>query len=453
MEDRDWDILLQSIRDEQCVLVLGPDSARLADDEENLTLTDRLARELCDGDDAADAARPDLLHAAQNRIYDNEDHFYYDVRQFLERYDATSSELHRRLSRLPFSLCVQTSPDRFLYNALTEAGKQPIEAYFDFSDGGGRVKVVGEDRSALMECSPDRPLIFSLHGHMADPRSLVLTRNDTLDFLVSLSESAASLPSFLVRHVGSSDTRFLFFGFGFNRWYSQMLLHVLRKEAIRHRRVGRSIAIEPDSFFAQDSQQIATFYHREHSIDFEESSFHEFTEALASRYDAMAGTESRSEAVTVAHSDDMPLVFLCYNRQDEANVRRLARALEDRGLRVWWDHGMIKGGDHWSVKLQHAIGELVDYFVVIHSTNFASREAYSGKEVKAALDRSDRFFGTGWRFIIPCHFMGERDRLHALQEFDYAIVDEPEACDEIVDTVIDDWSRNKRLDAKKAQAS
>lgn len=450
LDDRDWNILLNAIEEQQCVLVLGPDSARLTDSDSGHTITSGLAAALTAS--APDIEDTDLLLAAQNRLYaeDKKDYLYYDVDKFFERYDGTTTDMHRHFAKLPFSLCIQTSPDRFLRNALIEEGKSPVEAYYDFSASGARVKVLGDNSGALVDCRPECPLVFNLHGHPANSESLVLSRRDTLDFLVSLPEYTSYLPSSLIRRLGSSDTRFLFVGFGFNLWYSQMLLHVLRKDAIQHRGIRRSVAVEPDSFFTEEPvTHTATFYNQEHSIDFSQMTFDELAGELAQRYSRVSAKASEGETISVASSEEMPLVFLCYNRLDEHGVQMFADALKERGVRVWWDRDNILAGDQWSAKVQHAIAQLADYFVILHSENFTRREAYSGKEIEAALDREGKFMHTKQKFIIPCHFMGARERIEALGQIDYKAVDDPAEVGPIVKSMMEDWVEHDRAAAKR----
>lgn len=47
-------------------------------------------------------------------------------------------------------------------------------------------------------------------------------------------------------------------------------------------------------------------------------------------------------------------IFLSYKREDEARVGRLARALEQAGLRLWWDRG-LPGGESWRANIQAAL--------------------------------------------------------------------------------------------------
>ena len=61
-------------------------------------------------------------------------------------------------------------------------------------------------------------------------------------------------------------------------------------------------------------------------------------------------------------------VFLSHNHHDKSFVRKLARDLENHGVRCWIDEAEIKIGDSLIQKIREGI-DSVDYFAVILSRN------------------------------------------------------------------------------------
>ena len=91
----------------------------------------------------------------------------------------------------------------------------------------------------------------------------------------------------------------------------------------------------------------------------------------------------------------MRTVFLSYCRTDEAEARRLAAALSEAGLQVWWDH-LIEGGAAYARRIEAAL-ESADAVIVLWSTasiasDWVLDEAARGRElhklVPASLDRT-----------------------------------------------------------------
>ena len=60
-----------------------------------------------------------------------------------------------------------------------------------------------------------------------------------------------------------------------------------------------------------------------------------------------------SSGTGVNQGDARPTVFLSYSRADEAHAKRLAQALEQAGLQVWWD-SLIEGGEAFAKSIEAA---------------------------------------------------------------------------------------------------
>jgi hypothetical protein len=135
LEDQDWWTLLRSIREGQCILLLGPGVAVDPADPAGDPLPVRLAHKLTEklkqvgkGDQLI--APSDLAHVAQTyqrEMSSKRPGLEYVATEFYKPYRDKTTALHQDLAALPFSLCISTTPDRFLLNAFSKRpGKQPI---------------------------------------------------------------------------------------------------------------------------------------------------------------------------------------------------------------------------------------------------------------------------------------------------------------------------------------
>src|SRR5512132_4422909 len=77
-----------------------------------------------------------------------------------------------------------------------------------------------------------------------------------------------------------------------------------------------------------------------------------------------------------------PQVFISAARKDEALARELARALENLGVRAWWDE-RIPVGDNWARAVATAL-DAADALVFLISPEW-SGSRYSAHEVEFAL--------------------------------------------------------------------
>jgi hypothetical protein len=201
LEETDWRVLLKSIRQRKCILLLGPgvaiDPANPQGDPLPIQLAQRLAGELRDagkGDQLLAAG--DLAHVAQT--YEREMRkrragLELAIEDFYAPYHDQTTQLHRDLAALPFTLCISTTPERFLLNAFNQMpDKKPNYDFYHFQPDPKRPQ---RPRSAAPPTTnPDKhPLIYDLYGTIDETDSLVLTKNDLLDFLVSVTRQTPPL--------------------------------------------------------------------------------------------------------------------------------------------------------------------------------------------------------------------------------------------------------------------
>jgi TolB-like protein/Tfp pilus assembly protein PilF len=93
-------------------------------------------------------------------------------------------------------------------------------------------------------------------------------------------------------------------------------------------------------------------------------------------------------------------IFLSYASQDAETARRVADALREAGLAVWFDQNELRGGDAWDATIRTRIKECV-LFVPFISKNTESRsEGYFRLEWKLAVDRS-HLMADDQAFLVP----------------------------------------------------
>jgi hypothetical protein len=65
-------------------------------------------------------------------------------------------------------------------------------------------------------------------------------------------------------------------------------------------------------------------------------------------------------------------VFLCYAREDEEFVLKLAAQLKERGVPIWLDHWSIPRGANWPRAIENAIYECAQFLIVLSPTAIQS---------------------------------------------------------------------------------
>jgi hypothetical protein len=432
LNDRDWRRLIESINRGNCVLLCGPDvcgpdvvSGTVASDD---PLASVLARKLAislpvDTPPISD----DLAHVAQLRYNKDGDRsdLEVEIEEFYKPLDELTSDFHRDLARLPFTLCLTTIPAHFLSNAFRAVGKSPILDYYHFRKSRP---------TRLSETGSQRPIVYHLYGDLVALDSLVLTETDLLEFLVNVVRGAPPLPAYIAGQLADPQMSFLFLGFGFQRWYTRVLLHAL--QTYHHR--NRSMAVEATSFFDHpDSGHTALFFEKEHKIEFRQHSWGDFAAELRRRYEERRATPTPREL-----PPDAPTVFLCYDSRDRDRVMDLDEQLQALNIGTWRDQQDLRGGDEWDRRIEQVLRKQVDYVLVLQTPHMLQRpESYVHKEIKEALIRQDRF-NQGEHFLIPA-ILEPCDGLESLSHLQRKDLTSRQSIERLATEIRDDWDKRR----------
>lgn len=136
--------------------------------------------------------------------------------------------------------------------------------------------------------SPDRPLVFHLYGIETHPKSLVLTEDDYIDFLIFTSRQDDALPPPVLRAL--SDSSIIMLGYELYDWEFIILFRGLIASR-RRRRSKVNICLqhlpsEEDSSIAADRRQEAETYLRKYLYKADFSIYSGGSESFLSRLQA-----------------------------------------------------------------------------------------------------------------------------------------------------------------------
>lgn len=93
-------------------------------------------------------------------------------------------------------------------------------------------------------------------------------------------------------------------------------------------------------------------------------------------------------------------VFLSYASQDADAAQRIAEALRNAGVEVWFDRNELVGGDAWDRKIRQQIKECALFVPLISAATQARGEGYFRLEWKLAVDRS-HLMAPDQPFLLP----------------------------------------------------
>jgi hypothetical protein len=191
--NEDWEELFYAIKDKKCTpfigagacapwLPLGKDIARDWASKHNYPLEDSYQ----------------LSRVAQFLAIENGNDLY--PKNILSRLikeiqppdfslDKNRNTPYSVLADLNLPIYITTNYDHFMEAALKSKGKEPVS---EFCRWNNYAEVAGIESKLLKKSkyqpSISQPLVYHLHGDIDIPQSMILTENDYIDFLVTLSK-------------------------------------------------------------------------------------------------------------------------------------------------------------------------------------------------------------------------------------------------------------------------
>jgi hypothetical protein len=447
MKERYWTNLVTSLRHGQCVLLLGPeipaettsaaDPPPIAGDlSYTEALTARLASEL--EDDNRRVSGSTLAAVAQQ--YEDAEGFGPNTMralaaQFYMSAAHRPSDVHRSLALLPFSLIVTTCHDDLMTHALRDSGKKPLVCRYHLRG----------DRHDNPEFDPsqvsDEPVVYHLFGTAQEPRSLVLSENDVMDFLISVVSERPPLPNSLSSMLKRRDQSFLFIGFGIKQFHLRVLLKVLVR-ALELHRTGSAVATESlRSLSEGEREQTILFYQRGTRVEVEDADIRAFLPELTERLKAAGGVVTQAPPL-----GPRPHVFISYAREDSELAHRVCHILRVSNFAPWLDKASLMGGDVWDRRIRDQL-EATDYVLVLCTPSLSKKtDSYVNKEIALARSRALEVRGN---FLIPLRTseLDPEDRIQELSAYQEMVLrlehfDEDMA--KVVSTLRRDYQRRNR---------
>jgi hypothetical protein len=256
-----WESLVEAIRQEKCMLFIGPDA----------TINYGDANRQSDFLKELTSKNPDSILAYHDSdgllVFDDvssKDQFYRFLREFYQQ--PIPNPLLQKLALIPWHVAITVTPDLALNAAFSGQGLEYSHHYY-----------VTKTQNTLKEHpTKERPLLYNLLGCVLQDESLITSHFDLFDTIQSILADK-NLPPEIVNMLGSAQTRnVVFLGFQFDKWYYQLLLYLLQLKSNLKGRLAASV-MPPEQL---DQLVLSAQY----KINFISGDLESFIDALLSKF-------------------------------------------------------------------------------------------------------------------------------------------------------------------------
>ena len=459
MNEEFWGDLLDRIRDQTLVTVLGTNVTVVNGDNAGQTLSSLIGERLAErfpgtvspGMTMDEAVAAFLRERGRDQV---ELRMYSAINSIIKELDPEPGAALRDLAAIDdLHLFVSTTPDRLLAKALNEArfrGRPTREIPFSLNQS-----------TSEQECNQEKAektdsVVLSLFGQSAAAPQYAIHEEDRLEWIHALLSEAAGIPEWLNYQLKNQPM--LFIGCELPDWFGRFLLRLSSK---------LRLSMESTPFFlagcstSEGPSSLSTFlemYCRQtlvQQLDLEPT---EFVAELRRRWDEKRPKGPAAPALPVGPAGpvlrDKSEIFISYRREDAAAAHRLCDEITALGGEAWLDSHRLSPGDAWQQEILSRIRRSVQLFIPIISANTErTGEGYVFREWHEAEERARSMLGR--RFIVPVvvdeDYDGDPRRFEripdAFRDFDFGQAPAGKPDERLVEMLVAEIRNMRRPDA------
>ena len=239
---------------------------------------------------------------------------------YIKEYYRDNGQLNdmlKQLARIPCHLYISINPDLLMKQALEGYGVEHEFAYY----------VKEHTREDVTDPTLEKPLLYNLFGSIDDPKSLVFSYEDLIQYLFSIIRDF-KLPQNLRSNLERSHY-FIFLGFDFEKWYLKLLLKLFLLDENR-------LPIAAESGTGTQGK-LRTFYMGHYGLEFVEENVADYIKRLHDECDGQGVLRTIKEKTQPSIQEEIKDLI---NKDElEEALDRVYKALEQMSEEV------LKGKD------------------------------------------------------------------------------------------------------------
>jgi len=372
----DWDLILEDIQNQRCIVILGPDVVEYAGYP---SFFDAVSAELTDNKFISQSfveeqlfqikiTNPSRAKAEKN---DGIRHIAKAMQKVVTQNQSDWNAVASFIKKIPSKVIFSLMPEE---NTFSTVLGTPIRYYH---------KNKTSEKEVISDLSIENPIIYNLVGTFSQPESLVFTYDDLFDYLFSILGDNR-LPQELQIILKNAE-RFIFLGVNFSKWYMHLLLKLLASDK-------NVLAIDDK---VPDASR--TFVMSRLSLEMIDCTPLSFLDSLTCNCHTEISTTNPSVVVpdstadvTVVPQDAPVRVFISYAHVDEDFKKELLLTLspmisQTKEIEIWEDRQIV-AGDDWSSDIKEQLTK-ADLMICLVSKNFLASKFCIEKEVSSAIEQ------------------------------------------------------------------
>ena len=177
------------------------------------------------------------------------------------QFEQPDHDTLRILARLPISTYITTSYFDFMEDALLSEGRTPVRQVFSWS-GDGPHQLSDFGITDDFRPSPQKPVVYHLFGHEKFPKTLVLSEDDFLVFMATITQPLEQynpvLPYYL--NEGLKEKTLILLGYRLRDWDFRILFRgAIQRELRQSHPFSLVVQLNPERTGMVDAEEVKNY--------------------------------------------------------------------------------------------------------------------------------------------------------------------------------------------------
>lgn len=387
MKDRNWNLLLDAIKERKVVLIVGDNLFHMVGSQEiNVkdyllnSLNDKFAQSQIRAENLTELNEYIIDYNYQNRRKGDVTNIYYEINQILKSSDVTCRPSLKQLIKsgyFPLILSTSIIPD--IGDIL---GIDSSSVYYYRKSEYSDINVEMLD--------PSSPTLYHLFGKANTlAKSYMVTEDDLLDYMHYWHDSKTR-PADISNYLAGKYI--LVLGCDYPNWLFRFFWHSIKNFDISSSIEEYTGVVSVDS--KNDDMDLRNFLYRIQAEVCQDASF--FLDELVLKINELNHVDKKDSDV---HQGDIDF-FISYASEDLKIADNIAKVFKEYGAeKVWFDKERLKAGNDYDRVIQKSIMKAKRFVPILSQNTLVAEGRYFRKEWCIAEDA--RKINYPREYIVP----------------------------------------------------